>query len=348
MPPPGATDADGDAASDRGDDEAGDGRGRVDDGDAGERTERGVLVLNPTSGSEDHVDDVVELAGTYGLEVRRTEAAGDGVALAREAAPEADLIAAAGGDGTVNEVVNGIVDADALASTTLAVVPAGTGDNFATNVGIEDIEHAFEVIADGRRRRLDLGVANGRSFVNSCVGGVTARASGETSSERKRELGVLAYVTSTVETVSSFDSLPLRVETAAGPDGDAPRAWEGEALFVLVGNCRRFTGARAAQANVEDGAFEVTIVEDAPARDIVGDAALEWLFDADGAHLVRRRTPSLVIESRSGPVEYSLDGEMLETETLHLETRAGALEVAVGEAYRPEPSEGRWPVNAVQ
>ncbi|MFC4436722.1 MULTISPECIES: diacylglycerol/lipid kinase family protein [Natrialbaceae] len=312
-------------------------------------TDGRVLVLNPASGSEDHVDDVVELAAEHGFDVRKTEEAGDARRLAREAAPDADLVAAAGGDGTVNEVVGGVVAASALETTTVAVIPAGTGNNFASNVGLEGIEHAFEVIEYGQRRRIDLGLANDRSFVNSCVGGVTAEASGETSSEGKREFGVLAYVLNTFETVRSFDSLPLRVTTADGPNGEVAESWTGKAMFVLVGNCRRFTGARTAQANVEDGLFEVTIVEEAATVDLLGEAALERLFNRENTHIVRRRTPSLTIESLHDSVEYSLDGEMLETETLELETKPTAVEVAVGDDYRPNPDEDEddgWPFDA--
>ncbi|WP_339104655.1 YegS/Rv2252/BmrU family lipid kinase [Haloterrigena salinisoli] len=298
-----------------------------------------VLVLNPVSGSGDHVDDVVELATAHGFEIRKTEKGGDAKRFAREAAPDADLVAAAGGDGTVNAVANGVAAADALESTTVAVVPAGTGNNFAANIGVESIEHAFEVIEDGRRRRIDLGIANDRVFANSCVGGITAAASGETSSESKAELGVLAYVKNTIETVGEFDSLPLRVKTAAGPNGERARAWEGEALFVLIGNCRRFTGARTAQADVEDGLLEVTIVEDTAAMNLLSGAAREGLFDGDSDCIITRRTPALEIESRRDAVEYSLDGEMLETEHLALETEPNALEIAVGSEYRVDPDD---------
>ncbi|RQG89260.1 diacylglycerol kinase family lipid kinase [Natrarchaeobius halalkaliphilus] len=317
------------------------------DGTDGGRTDGDrVLVLNPVSGDETRVDDVVELARDHGFEVRRTERSGDGKRLAHEAAVDAGLVAAAGGDGTIHEVVNGVFDADALGSTTVAVVPTGTGNNFATNVGIEGIEHAFEAIDRGRRRIIDLGIANDLAFVNSCVGGLTAEASDETSSESKRNLGVLAYVKTTLQTARSFDSLPLRVESAVGPDGERGRTWDGEALFVLVGNCRRFNGTRTAQANVEDGLFELTIVEAASAPELLGDAAFERLFGRDGKHIVRLRTPSLSIESGGEPVGYSLDGEILETERLVLETNPGALEVVVTESYRADPdADGTpWPL----
>ncbi|MDG5817699.1 diacylglycerol kinase family protein [Natronococcus sp. A-GB7] len=301
-----------------------------------------VVICNPVSGTEDHLERVRTLARERGFSVRITEGEGDGVRFAREAGADgAELVVASGGDGTINEVVNGLAEAEALERTTLAVVPTGTGNNFASNLGIDGVGGAFDAIDTGRRRRIDLGTANGRAFVNSCVGGLTAEASGATTPDEKRRLGVLAYVSCALETISSFDSLPIRATLEGGPDGsdaNAPETWTGEAMLVLVGNCRRFGGTRRAQANVEDGLFEVTIVEDAPTTDLVGEAALAGLFERGERHIVRHRVSSLTLESlRSEPIEYSLDGEMLDAETLELETEANTLEVVVGDRYRPDP-----------
>jgi len=310
------------------------------EGTAGGRVDDRVLILNPVSGSQSHVDTVVELGTEHGFDVRKTEKRGDAKRLARDAAPDADLIAAGGGDGTVNKVVNGIAAANELETTTVAVIPAGTGNNFATNIGIRGLEHAFSVIETGRRRWIDLGTANDRIFVNSCVGGITAEASSKTGPESKANLGVLAYVKSMLATMGSFDALPLRVETAPVPNGNRTQAWDGRAMFVLIGNCRRFTGARTAQANVEDGLLEVTIVEDAAAMNLLGDAALQRLLGRDSNYVVRRRAPSLMIESSRDAIEYSLDGEMLETHALRLETVPRTLQVAVGDGYQPDPDDG--------
>lgn len=304
---------------------------------AGSRFESGVVVVNPVSGSADHVDTVVELAEDRGFETRVTEGEGDARRMAREAAEEVDLVAAAGGDGTVNEIVNGIVEAAALESTTLGVIPAGTGNNFATNVGIEGIDAAFDVIDRGRRRDIDLGLANDRAFINSCVGGVTAEASKETTPDQKESLGVLAYVVNGIEQVASFDAPPLQVDIGGSVD-DGPD-WRGEALFVFVGNARRFSGTRTAQADVEDGLFEVVVIEQAPASDLVGEAALGRFFDRDDESIVRSRTPSIRIASEGRPVGYSLDGEMLETDRLELDVASGPLTVAVGEGYAIDPDE---------
>ncbi|WP_247731239.1 diacylglycerol/lipid kinase family protein [Halovivax limisalsi] len=296
---------------------------------------RGVVVVNPVSGSADHVDTVVERAADAGFETRLTDAAGDARRIAREVAPAAEVVVAAGGDGTVNEVVNGIVEATATESTTLGIVPAGTGNNFATNVGIEGIEAAFDVLARDRRREIDLGLANDRAFVNSCVGGITAAASAATGSEEKASLGVLAYVRNTIEEVTSYDAPPLSVDLRDGSADDVD--WQGDALFVFVGNARRFSGTRTAQADVEDGLFEVVVVGEEPPSSLVGDAALERLLGRDGDAIVRRRTPSVRIACEERSVEYSLDGEMLETDRLELDVAAASLSVIVGEGYAADP-----------
>lgn len=293
-----------------------------------------ALICNPTSGTEDHTDRVLALAREHGFDARVTASEGDATRLAREAVEAgATLIAAAGGDGTVNEVANGIRAGGGLERAALAVVPSGTGNNFAANLGVDDIEHAFEVIERDERRTIDLGLADDRTFVNSCVGGVTAEASGSTTAEEKRALGVLAYVRETLEAAATYEPPTLQVTL-----GENEETWAGEAMFVLVGNARRFTNARRAQANVEDGLFEVTIVERASLVDLVGEAALEQLFDRDAAHITRRRVPSLAVESLGErPVEYSLDGEILETASLNLETEPSALTVVVGEEYERDP-----------
>jgi len=295
-----------------------------------------VLVLNPQSGSGDHAPEIHGRANERGFEVRETAAAGDAVDFAAAAAADgADLIAAAGGDGTLNEVVRGIDRADALDEVTFAVVPAGTGNNFAGNVGIRGIRHAFELIESGERRTIDLGYANGQPFLNSCVGGLTADASVNTSSELKDRLGVVAYVLSTLRTATEFDGMPLHVETS----DEIAETWRGDALIVLIGNCRRApAGDGRTQANAEDGLLEVTIVEEAPTGDLARDAFAHRVLGADAAGTVTLRTPSMTVSTRGGEINYSLDGELIAAADLQVRTERRRLRLPVGDAYDPDPA----------
>jgi YegS/Rv2252/BmrU family lipid kinase len=296
-----------------------------------------VLVLNPESGSGDHADRVRELAAAHDIEVLESERAGDPVRFARKRAPTADLLVACGGDGTLNEVVTGVYEADALSDTAVAVVPAGTGNNFAGNVGVESVEHAFEVVEDGRTREVDLGLANGHPYVNSCICGLTAEASGDTTSDMKASLGVLAYVVNTLQALREFDGMQLHVET--GPESD--REFVGDALFVLIGNGRRFPASGPTQAALEDGLQEVTVVEQASIGRLLGGRVVDKLFGEDAAAEIHRKTAAeLDVTSLSGEeVNYSLDGEMIDTETLSVETLPGALTLRVGDGYEVAPDD---------
>ena len=290
-----------------------------------------VCILNPVSGSADHTERVRDLAAEGGFEVKETRESGDAIDFGRESA-DADLVAAAGGDGTLHEVVRGLHDAGALDSTTVSVVPVGTGNNFAGNVGVEGIEASFEVLDRGVVREIDLGIANGHPFVNSAIAGLTADASSETTSEMKDSLGVLAYVMNTVRTAADFEGMKLEVETARDD------AWSGEAAFVLVGNGRRFPVEGRTQANMEDGCFEVTIIEDRPTGKLVGEATARRLLGTDTSNITRLETPELSITVEgTEPGTFSLDGEMLAARELDLETERAALSMHVGDAYDPDP-----------
>jgi YegS/Rv2252/BmrU family lipid kinase len=295
-----------------------------------------VVVLNPTSGRGEHDDEIRDRAAREGYAVEVTEQAGDAIRFARDAAEGgASTVVAAGGDGTVNEVVRGVDDADALDAVTLGILPVGTGNNFAGNVGIGSVDDGFDVLATGRRRRIDLGRADDRPFVNSCVAGVTAAASEETDHDLKHRMGKLAYVVTTLRSLSEFDGLGLTVDV---PEGARVDAWSGEALAVLVGNGRRFEPGIGGQAPMEDGLLDVAIVEEASTLELVGDAIEDELLGRDAPHVTHLQVPSLTITLHDeASTRFSLDGEMIRRGRLPLDVDEGALELAVGDAYDPHP-----------
>lgn len=307
--------------------------------DGGMRDPKRVVVLNPASGASDHADRVRTLAGEHGFTVKETGEAGDGITLAREAAEAGiDVIAAAGGDGTIHEVVRGVDQAAAFETVTLGVIPSGTGNNFAGNIGVADIEHAFEVMESGRTRQIDLGYATEqddgkRPFVNSCICGLTAEASGDTPSDLKERFGVLAYVLTTLQTMRSFDGFELRVEHPA-----RGHLWEGTAIFVLVGNGRRFGPERRTQGNMEDGLFDVAIINAIPPAEIVEEAAFYRLFGTESEHVTRLHASTLDVEVKSDdPLSFSFDGELATAADLTVDVRPGTLELFVGDDYEPNP-----------
>lgn len=301
------------------------------------RTPETVTILNPRSGGGDHAEAVRERADALGYGIETVTRAGEAVTLARDAAEAgATTVVAAGGDGTIHEVVQGIDQADAFGGVTLGVVPAGTGNNFAKQIGVTDLDTAFAAVEEGERRRIDLGDADGRSFVNSCVAGLTADSSDETSPELKKRFGVLAYVATTLRTVSDFEAPRLTVESIQGNvDGET---WTGDALCVMVGNARRFRTGGGTQANVEDGHFDMTIVESVSTLDLMSDTLVDQLLGQESASIRRSRPTDVTITTHdSDSVRFSLDGEMIRETELALHVRPRTLSVAVGETYEPDP-----------
>lgn len=304
-------------------------------GGASDTTDR-RLILNPASGSADHGDRVRRLADERGYAVVETRSEGHATDLAAEAAADgAALLAVAGGDGTLHEALQGLDAADALGDVTLGVVPAGTANLFASHVGIEGIDHGFETIETGERRRIDLGMADGEAFAVSCIAGPLADASVTTSSAMKEQFGSLAFIVSGVKETRTFDALDLDVQAVV--NGEEYR-WSGRALCVLVGNVRKFAH-EGGQANVEDGLFEVVIVEQMPASDLATETVAHRLLGRNTANIDHLRASRLDIGSDEGNdlITFSVDGELARHDELALSVRPRVLEVCVGSEYEPDP-----------
>ncbi|WP_254274398.1 diacylglycerol/lipid kinase family protein [Haloarcula marina] len=299
-----------------------------------------VVVRNPNSGDGKRTKRAKTIAANRGWEVLDSQGGEHTIELAAQAAQRADTVVACGGDGTLNKTVQGVQNAGLLDDVSMGVLPAGTGNDFADNIGIRGIDHAFEVIDSGECRRLDLGTANDRLFLNSCVGGLTAESSAKTSRSLKRRLGVLAYVLTTLSTTRDFE--PLSLWVSVGPERDP--AWAGEALMLLVGNGRRFPGEQMRQANMEDGMVNAVIIEDAPAIDYLSKGAADRLLRRRASHLTRIKSSHLHVTHDGDPVQFSLDGEMIETNELTVDSNPGAIEFFVGDDYDPAPEEWSRPV----
>jgi YegS/Rv2252/BmrU family lipid kinase len=293
------------------------------------------LILNPVSGGADHVDTVHRLAALHQFPVVETEGEGHAVDLAKQAARDGvDILAVCGGDGTVHEVVHGLVAVDALDAVTLCVIPAGTANIIAGDLGIEGLAEGFEVAASGETRRLDLGVANDEPFVMSAVAGLPAEVSDAATAELKQRFGSAAFLIGGLREGLTFDGLDVTVDARGGGD---EAAWAGEALAVVVGNLRRF-GTAGEHADAEDGLLDVNVFEQIPPGAVLR-AVLEQRLLGQAPSQVRELTTTrldvdpLVAE----PIRFSLDGEMRAFETVEFGILPQALRLRVGAEYTPTP-----------
>jgi hypothetical protein len=175
------------------------------------------------------------------VEVRITFERGDAIRFAADGARHgADAVVALGGDGTVNEVVNGLSGFD----VPLGIIPLGTANDFARQAGIpSDPDHAMDVILRRKPVRIDSAELNGRRFVNVSTAGIGAEATAETPADAKEALGALAYAITGVRKLVDLTPTRARVEA---PELDI----DVEFLVLAVGNARVTGGGTVLTARV--------------------------------------------------------------------------------------------------
>jgi lipid kinase YegS len=248
------------------------------------------------------------------VDPRVTWESGDAERFAREAAgARADVVVAVGGDGTLNEVVNGL----AGSTVPLGIIPLGTANDFARQVGIpDDPDHAMDVILRRNPVCIDSAELNGRRFLNVSTAGVPAEATAETPQDLKAQLGVLAYALTGVRKFVGMRRYTARV-TGPGLDLDC------RFLVAAVGNARTTGGGSRVtpRALVTDGLLDVCIVEAMPRRDfarILLKLRRGEHVGAEGVHYFK--LPSLTITARR-PVSVNVDGEPMRSRVLHYVAR---------------------------
>jgi YegS/Rv2252/BmrU family lipid kinase len=287
-------------------------------------------LVNPESGTADHAEYVRRRLEARGFAVQETESKEHATELARAAGRDGvSTLAVCGGDGTVNDVLRGLYDVDALGDVTLAVVPGGTANLLAGTLGIRDLDHGLEVADTGPVETVDVGVAGDEPFVVSAVGGLPANASTGASDELKSRFGTLAFLVSGARETLAFDPLDIRVST------DDEVAFDGSALSVLVGNARKFV-EEGGQAAMADGQFDVAVVEEMPPASAVAEAAIHRLLAQGTDGVTHLHAESVTIEG-SDPVTFSLDGELTRHERLSLSVLPRTLSLRVGDGYDPNP-----------
>lgn len=283
-----------------------------------------LFIVNPrsadgTTGSQwARLERMITREGLKG-EARFTEGPGHATALVRTALAEGHrLIVAVGGDGTVNEVVNGFFSptGDALApDAELGLLCRGTGCDFIKSLGIPKREDlALQRIRQGSSRPIDLGRADFRDaagretlryFDNIAEAGLGGAVAGRANRSSKALGGFASFLVSTLATVATHRSQPMTVQW----DDEAPLTLT--ALNVVVGNGRYFGGGMhiLPQAELDDGLFDVLLMGDLGRGELVRNLAKVYT----GKHLthpkVRHLRARRVKITSTEPVLLDLDGE---------------------------------------
>jgi diacylglycerol kinase (ATP) len=297
------------------------------------------VICNPSSGGGSYDPDEIrdELEG---LEVEwvQTEGPEDAIGAAEEWSE--GLLVVAGGDGTINDVVNGLGRAGFPEGVTLGILPAGTGNDLAATLCIpEDPDLAKDVILQNRGRWLDVarvrsdGIGE-RFFINVATGGLGAEISDANDEELKRRWGKLSYLRASLEVARNFDVRELMLYI----DGEERHV---EAVNIAVGNCRYTGGGWPAtpKANPEDGLLDVVIIENLGVTDLLNLTpavlAESDYLDSDGVLFVRAK--EIRVDTQPPGLEFTVDGEVIGNEPAQFSVLPRALKVIVGPEYIPEP-----------
>ena len=287
-------------------------------------TKRIQLILNGKAAGTDAFRAAIVQQRAVGrrIKVRVTRKEGDARRFAAEAGG-ADLLIAAGGDGTLNEVVHGLMDLSKAARPALGVVPLGTANDFAAGCGIpRDPEQALALCLEGQRVPIDVGKANEHWFLNAASVGFGAAVTATTPPELKRLLGPAAYtVMGAILAVNVHHYrgrliLPDREITGSGP-------------VAIVGNGRQAGGFQVTpRARIDDGLLDVLVVRQIPPIALLTAARELEELSPDGEYISYQQTPwAEVYPEEAIPV--NLDGESVRFSNVRYEAVPGAIRLVV-------------------
>lgn len=310
------------------------------------------VIYNPTSGKElmkRNLADILDVLEQAGYEAS-SYATTPHPFSARDEAKRAgkagfDLIVAAGGDGTINEVVNGI--APLRKRPKMAIIPGGTTNDYARALKIPrgNVRQAAEVILKGQTVKMDIGKTPDNYFVNIAAGGHLTELTYEVPSELKSVFGYLAYLAKGAELLPQIRPIPMHFKYDEG-------IYDGKASMFFLGLTNSIGGFEqiAPDAKLDDGKFSLIIIKTANVFEILHLIALML---RNGSHIRDRR----IIYTKTSKLEVSapkskkrlminLDGEYGGDAPMsfvnlhqHIETFANLDEIADGAMSKEEELE---------
>ncbi|WP_195498944.1 diacylglycerol/lipid kinase family protein [Alistipes timonensis] len=229
-----------------------------------------------------------------------------------------DLMVVAGGDGTVNYVVNAMKRKGL--DIPLGVIPSGTANDFARALGMsrEPLEAARQ-IASGGVDRVDVGCVNGLWFVNIFSFGIFTTTSQRTPDKRKHRIGKLAYIIEGVKEFRSMHAVPLEIEA----DGER---FDLRSLMVLIFNGETAGGFHLARrSSIKDGLFDCILLEK---KNFFRSTLAMCRYLAGGQPKIVRHLQARTIDIRSTVNEPTdVDGQKGAEFPLHIECIAGGLRI---------------------
>lgn len=268
-----------------------------------------LFILNPCAGqrrANRFLPEILRLFNEDGwaAQVYVTGASGDARRFIAEQRGSWDRVVCAGGDGTLNETVSGVLEAGL--DCPIGYIPCGTTNDYAASIGLSgDVLQAAQDALSGVPCSFDVGMFNGRCFVYTATCGAFARASYSTSQAAKNVLGHLAYILEGIKDVAAIKPIRMRIEA----DG---QVLEDDFIFCSITNSTSVGGILKLDRQLvalNDGRFEVTLV-----RNPITPAQLSTILVSLSAQEVPNEMIHFFsagnVKVQSDPaMEWTLDGE---------------------------------------
>ncbi len=267
-----------------------------------------VFIFNPKAGKgkiKASLMDIVDIfnKGGYEVIIRATQAPRDAYEQTKKYADKVDLIACSGGDGTLDEVVTGIIETGS--KTPVGYIPAGSTNDFANSLFMpKNMLDAAQMIMSEELYHCDIGKFNGQTFAYVAAFGLFTDVSYETSQDLKNILGHLAYVLEGAKRLLDIKSYHMKVTTESG-------VIEDNFIYGMITNSRSVGGFKNLTKNVDmnDGLFEVTLIVQPRNPIEMQEIILNLLSGEDNTDLVYTFKASKLLVEAEEEVAWTLDGE---------------------------------------
>lgn len=268
-----------------------------------------LFIFNPRSGKgqiRNNLPEILDLGIKAGFDVtvHTTQSQGDAIGVVERRACEFDRVVCSGGDGTLDEVVTGMMRSPV--KVPIGYIPAGSTNDFGNSLGIDkDMLRAADIAFNGKEYKVDIGAFNEDSFVYVAAFGLFTEVSYSTSQDLKNVLGHAAYILEGAKQLRDIPKYRMQVEY----DGNV---FFDDFIFGMVTNSKSvggFKGILPGNVELNDGLFEVTLVKNPrnpiELSEIIGALA----SDSNDSELLYKFSTSKIKFTSSEDISWTLDGE---------------------------------------
>lgn len=293
-----------------------------------------LVIWNPNAGSTEQAAAIRQkLIDHPDVTIYEPTSATDAQAKVKIACEQGiKLIVAAGGDGTVNSVINGL--STAPNDVILGVLPLGTANDWCASLAIpNDPDLAWETLQNRHVQAIDVIELETESqttrFANIATGGNSHRVTEAITAEMKERWGALCYIRGAVSILNDLKSF----DTVISIDGGAPQQFSAWNLLVANGKTSAGRVEVAPQARLDDGLLDLVIIQSGTMIDLA-DLSARYLFDdyIESDQVIYRQARHIALNSQP-PVKFSLDGDIVDEQPIAFRCLPAALNVIVGEEF---------------